>query len=142
MQKQSAMKTDFLGLRTVVYQVSDINLAKDWYIKVLNIQPYFDESFYVGFNVAGYELALQPGKNNTTQNSGGAVSYWGVDDVKSKYQELLALGAVSFEEPNEVGGGIVVATVIDPWGNLFGIIYNPHFSLAEKNSEQAIHAKK
>src|ERR1035437_6751210 len=104
------MKTDFLGLRTVVYQVSDINVAKEWYSKVLNIQPYFDEPFYVGFNVAGYELALQPGKNSNAQNSGGAVSYWGVDNVESKFKELLALGAISYEEPTEVGGGIVVAT--------------------------------
>jgi lactoylglutathione lyase len=58
-----------------------------------------------------------------------AVAYWGVADVKAAYDELLALGATSFEEPGDVGGDIVVATVLDPWGNAFGLIYNPHFSL-------------
>ena len=50
----------FLGLRTVVYKVSDLGRAKAWYTKVLGIEPYFDEPFYVGFNVGGYELGLDP----------------------------------------------------------------------------------
>jgi predicted enzyme related to lactoylglutathione lyase len=132
------MKTDFLGLRTTIYKVSDIDKAKDWYTNVLNIKPYFDEPFYAGFNVAGFELGLQPQENKDEQNSGGVISYWGVDDVKGKYKELLALGASSYEEPAEVGGGIVVATVKDPWNNLLGIIYNPHFTLAEAGLEQEI----
>lgn len=125
-------KTDFLGLRTVVYWVDDIQKAKEWYSKVLNIQPYFDEPFYVGFNVGGFELGLHPLENGQTKSSGGA--YWGVNDVKAKYEELIKLGAVPSEEPSEVGGGIVVAGVKDPWGNEFGIIYNPHFALEEIES--------
>lgn len=128
----SRTKTDFLGLRTVVYRVNDIQKAKEWYSKVLNIQPYFDEPFYVGFNVGGYELGLHPQENGITKNSGGA--YWGVDDVKGKYEDLLKMGALPAEEPAEVGGGIVVAAVKDPWGNDFGIIYNPHFTLNEAES--------
>ena len=140
-QKLSSLKTDFLGLRTTIYKVGNILKAKEWYSKVLNIQPYFDEPFYVGFNVAGFELGLQPDENGESKNSGGAVSYWGVNNVESKYKELLALGAIAYEEPTEVGGGIVVATVKDLWGNLLGIIYNPHFTLTEASSEQDVQEK-
>ncbi len=50
----------FLGLRTAIYHVDDIERARDWYSSILGFKPYFDEPFYVGFNVAGYELGLQP----------------------------------------------------------------------------------
>ena len=121
------MKTKpFLGLRTTIYHVTDIQKAKAWYSKILGIDPYFDEPFYVGFNVGGYELGLHPEDKGTPQ--GGVVSYWGVDDVPSVYGQLLDAGAKPHEEPTEVGGGIVVAAVKDPWENLFGIIYNPTFS--------------
>ena len=50
------MKTTILGLRTTIYQVEDINSAKEWYAKVFEVQPYFDEPFYVGFDIGGYEL--------------------------------------------------------------------------------------
>lgn len=122
------MKTPFLGLRTIGYKVPDLQQAKEWYSKVLGVQPYFDEPFYVGFNVGGYELGLQPVEgeiicgNNTT-------TYWGVDDARASYQQLIAAGATAFEEPTDVGDNIVVAAVKDPWGNVFGIIYNPHFKL-------------
>ncbi len=124
------MQTPFLGLRTTIYKVADLAKAKDWYSRVLQIGPYFDEPFYVGFNVAGYELGLQPDDNASSAGAGaGVITYWGVADVQGSYQTLLDLGAAPHEAPAEVGGGIVVATVKDPWGNLFGIINNPHFKL-------------
>lgn len=115
------------GLRTTIYQVKDINTAKEWYTKAFETQPYFDEPFYVGFNIGGYELGLHP---NTTKNEpGGVVSYWAVEDVARSYSELLNLGAEPHEKPTNVGGDIVVAAVKDPWGNLVGLIYNPTFTL-------------
>jgi predicted enzyme related to lactoylglutathione lyase len=123
------MKTEFHGLRTTIYKVSDINEAKAWYSKVLGIQPYFDEPFYVGFNVGGYELGLQPEEGNEGTAKGGVATYWGVYDVKETYARLLSQGAAAHEEPADVGGNIMVATVKDPWGNIFGIIYNPHFKI-------------
>ena len=97
---------------------------------MLQIQPYSDEPFYVGFNVAGYELGLQPQDNASPATAReGVVTYWGVADVPGTYQTLLQLGAASHEAPAEVSG-IVVAAVTDPWGNPFGIIYNPHFTLS------------
>lgn len=122
------MKKHFLGLRTTAYKVSDISQAKIWYSNILGFEPYFDEPFYVGYNVAGYELGLQPDEKNDAK-SDGVITYWGVENVEEKYNELLAAGATTYEAPNEVGGGIIVAAVKDPWDNVFGIIYNPHFSL-------------
>lgn len=122
------MKKHFLGLRTTIYKVSDITQAKSWYGNILGIEPYFDEPYYVGYNVAGYELGLQPDEKNDAKTD-GVVTYWGVDNAEEKYNELLEAGATTYEAPTEVGGGVVVATVKDPWENIFGIIYNPHFSL-------------
>jgi predicted enzyme related to lactoylglutathione lyase len=122
------MKTSFLGLRTVVYKIPDLESAKKWYTQAFEIEPYFDEPFYVGFNIAGYELGLLP--NETEGQTGETViAYWGVDDIKSSYDRLLHLGASSHEAPLNVGGELEVAAVKDPWGNVIGIIYNPAFKL-------------
>jgi predicted enzyme related to lactoylglutathione lyase len=121
------MNKKFLGLRTAIYQVPDVAKAKDWYSKITGAKPYFDEPFYVGFNVGGFELGLVPQEGKPNQNTGGVTAYWGVTDVRKTFDELIAAGASSFEDPHDVGGDIVVATVKDPWGNLFGIIYNPDF---------------
>ena len=123
------MSQPLLGLRTTIYKVVDIEKATAWYSDFLGIKPYFEELFYVGFNVAGYELGLQPDEKNEAKVD-GVITYWGVKDVQEVYQNLLSCGAKSYEEPTEVGGGILVAAVKDPWDNVFGIIYNPHFSLA------------
>ena len=123
------MATPFKGLRTAGYKVSDLAKAKDWYTRILGIEPYFDQPFYVGFNVAGYELGLMPVESAPVAGVGGLVVYWGVDDVSGMYHMLLQAGATPLEAPDDVGEDIVVASVKDPWGNAFGIIYNPHFSL-------------
>ena len=123
------MATPFLGLRTTIYKVADIDAAKAWYTQVLHVPPYFDEPFYVGFNVAGYELGLQP-EEHLPDKTVSVITYWGVDDIQKNYEALLALGAKAFETPQEVGGGIWVAAVKDPWDNVFGIIHNPHFTLS------------
>lgn len=82
----------------------------------------------MGYDVAGYELGLQPDEKNDSKTD-GVVTYWGVKDIEEKYNELLKAGATTYEAPTEVGGGIIVAAVKDPWENVFGSIYNPHFSL-------------
>lgn len=119
-----------LGLRTLIYKVSDLSKAKEWYSQAFGTKPYFDEPFYVGYNIGGYELGLQPIESSSSPGE-NSTTYWGVDDIKKEYQRLLDLGATSFEKPENVGGPIMVATVKDPWGNLIGLIYNPEFS-AEK----------
>lgn len=117
-----------LGLRTVMYHVADLNAAKEWYTQVLGFGPYFDEPFYVGFNVHGYELGLHPVESEIAKG-GSTFAYWGVSDCQAAHQRLLELGATPNTDPQDVGGGIVVATVNDPWGNIFGVIENPHFKL-------------
>lgn len=118
----------FLGLRTVIYHVEDLQKAKAWYTEVLGFGPYFDEPFYVGFNVGGYELGLDPDMTGVSKGD-SVLAYWGVEAAGSAYERVLQLGARKHSEPREVGGGIIVATVSDPWGNVFGIIENPHFKL-------------
>ena|SRR5688572_30575966 len=122
------MKQQFLGLRTTIYKVPDLVEATKWYSNVFGIQPYFDEPFYVGFNVAGYELGLLPDEGDTAKGS-GVLTYWGVEDVQNSFSRLIELGASPLEQPQNVGGEIVVASVKDPWGNAIGIIFNPEFKL-------------
>lgn len=118
----------FLGLRTVIYHVPDIDAAKKWYTALLGFGPYFDEPFYVGFNVGGYDLGLQP--CDAGENTGaGVVAYWGVAEAEVALKYALEKGATSHEDLQDVGEGIKVATVKDPFGNVFGIIENPHFKL-------------
>jgi predicted enzyme related to lactoylglutathione lyase len=119
--------TGFQGLRTVIYHAPDLAAAKTWYAKVLGFEPYFDQPFYVGFNVGGYELGLDPDAASTPGGNGGAVAYWGVPDAAAVLPRLISLGARERSAVQEVGEGIRVATVFDPFGNIFGIIENPHF---------------
>lgn len=119
----------FLGLRTAIYHVDDINRGKAWYSTVLGQAPYFDQPFYVGFNVGGYELGLQPAEAASGDKADGAVAYWGVENAETAFQRLIDLGATTHEAVQDVGEGIKVATVKDPFGNTFGIIENPHFKI-------------
>jgi predicted enzyme related to lactoylglutathione lyase len=118
----------FQGLRTVIYSVGDVEEAKDWYAQVLGQQPYFDQPFYVGFNVGGFELGLDPDSANV-KTGDNAVAYWGVPDARAAHARLLALGARENSPVKDVGEGILVASVLDPFGNVLGIIQNPHFKL-------------
>lgn len=123
-------KTRILGLRTTIYKVGDIQKAKTWYASVFKTAPYFDQPFYVGFNIGGYELGLRPEDNPTTDKEESVVSYWGVEDIQKVYSEFIALGATENEKPYNVGGELMTATVKDPWGNVIGLIYNPEFKLS------------
>ncbi|MEO9803224.1 MAG: VOC family protein [Reichenbachiella sp.] len=118
-----------LGLRTTIYKVGDINTAKKWYSDAFQSKPYFDEAFYVGFNIAGYELGLQPEEEPTTNKAESVINYWGVEDIEGEFNRFLELGATMHEKPTNVGGALVVASIKDPWGNIIGLIYNPDFKL-------------
>ena len=123
------MGTPFLGLRTAIYRVNDLSKAIEWYSKILGITQYFNETFYVGLNVGGDDLGLQPEEGPGIPRGENVETYWGVDDVQAVFDHLLASGATAHMQPSDVGGGIVVATVKDPWSNVFGIIKNPHFGM-------------
>ncbi len=122
------MENKILGLRTTIYKVSDIDKAKAWYSKVFQTTPYFDEVFYVGFNIGGYELGLQPEEFDFPKTTNVAC-FWGVDNIQQTYDFFIQMGATADEAPQNVGGDIMVATVKDPWNNLIGLIYNPEFTL-------------
>jgi len=111
-----------LGLRTAIYHTPDIAAGKLWYMKFLGFPPYFDQPFYVGFNVGGFELGLTP---DDSKSASGA--YWGVKDIVAAHARLLELGAAPRTDIQDVGEGIRVADVLDPFGNVFGIIENPNF---------------
>ncbi|PCH70183.1 MAG: glyoxalase/bleomycin resistance/extradiol dioxygenase family protein [Bacteroidales bacterium] len=123
------MKKQFLGLRTTVYKTTELTKAKEWYAKAFEIPPYFDEDFYVGFNIGGYELGLLPEDDTSSPKTDSVISYWGVDDINKTYSHLIESGAVPHEQPTNVGGELWVASVKDPWGNVIGIIYNPNFKV-------------
>ena len=118
------------GLRTVVYKVNDLDKAKQWYSDAFGIRPYFDEPFYVGFNVGGYELGLDPDMQGVKYGNGQSI-YWGVEDCQKAFDQLITKGGTKVSAPKDVGGGIVVAEVKDPFGNIIGIIKNPHFKLPD-----------
>ncbi|MEJ7893353.1 MAG: hypothetical protein WKF94_12005 [Solirubrobacteraceae bacterium] len=88
---------------------------------MLGIEPYFDEPFYVGYNVGGFELGLNPALEH------GPITYWGVPDADAAVAELIAAGAQPGDPVTEVGEGIRVATVLDAAGSTVGVIENPHF---------------
>jgi catechol 2,3-dioxygenase-like lactoylglutathione lyase family enzyme len=115
----------FLGLRTVIYPVGDLGAAKRWWSTILGVDPYFDQPFYVGFNINGYELALDP--NGHPESGPGPVVYWGVEDVTHAVDTLSQSGAAIHASVTDHGGGIRTATLTAPDGSLIGVIENPHF---------------
>ncbi len=112
----------FNKLRTVIYHVKDIETAKKWYSGITGIQPYFDEPFYVGFDINGYELGLDPDFTNATAKGNQSIAYWAVDSVEKSLDDILTAGAILVQPKTNVGGDIFVAVVNDPFGNTIGLI--------------------
>jgi len=118
----------FEGLRTVIYPVNDVTRAREWYAALLEQPPYFDQPFYVGFEVGGFELGLDP-NGVIGAGPGGPVAYWGVKDIGAAFARLRELGAGEQAPIVDVGDNIKTAVLNDPFGNPIGIIENPHFSV-------------
>jgi predicted enzyme related to lactoylglutathione lyase len=116
----------FLGLRTVIYPMADLDAGKEWFRKLLSTEPNFDESYYVGFTVAGYELGLVP--KGGDGSDGEPITYWGVASADRALAALVEAGATLAQEVTDVGESIRVAAVREPNGNLLGVIENPHFA--------------
>src|SRR4051794_38756749 len=96
------------GLRTVIYPVADLAAAKAFYIAITGKAPYFDQPFYVGFDVNGFELGLDPDVSKIPPGKAGAVAYWRVDRIAESWAHVTGAGARAVEEPHDVGGGIQV----------------------------------
>lgn len=112
-----------LGLRTLIYPSDNLEKDKKWWAEILGFEPYFDQPFYVGFNVGGYELGLDP----NAKLEDGPRTYFGVENVQEAVDVFVTQGCSVHEAPMETGDDIVVATVKKPNGQLLGLIYNPHF---------------
>jgi predicted enzyme related to lactoylglutathione lyase len=57
-----------------------------------------------------------------------AAMYWHVDDIDATVVRLLSLGATQYEPITPRGdAGFVTASVVDPFGNVLGVMYNPHY---------------
>jgi predicted enzyme related to lactoylglutathione lyase len=120
------------GLTTISFWAADLAAAKQWYAELLGIEPYFERPGYVEFRLGDYqhELGLIDSRYapaGSASEPGGAVVYWHVDDVQAAFERLLSLGAKQYEAPRERGPGFVTASVIDPFGNILGIMYNRHY---------------
>ena len=100
------------GLRTVTYPVADLGRAKAWFADVFGVQPYFDQPFYVGFAIGGFELGLLP---DGTPGTTGTTTYWGVDDIAAEVERIVGLGATVHGAIQDVGEGIRTAELIDPF---------------------------
>ncbi len=119
----------FLGLRTAVYSTADLANASKWYQDILGALPYFDEPFYVGFNVGGFELGLHPESHAARDRPSAGIAYWGVTDAAAAYERLIAMGARPHAPVQDVGGDIRIGSVHDPFGNILGVVENPHFAI-------------
>ena len=119
------------GLTTVSFYADDLDAASGWYAEVLGIQPYFSRPGYIEFRIGDSEDELgiidRRFAPRPTAEPGGAVVYWHVDDLASVVSRLLALGAVEYEPVREHGPGFVTASVVDPFGNVLGVMENQHY---------------
>jgi len=127
-EEKALEQSMMLGLRTVGYEVKNLDEAVDWYTKAFGIEPYVSTPEYVGFNIRGFELGLMP-ETSSSPKGNNVLAYWGVENIKKEYKRLIKLGAKEHSPLIDVGGGIRLGAVEDPFGNILGIIYNPIFKL-------------
>lgn len=109
------------GLRTIVYHVADLDSAKAWYSEMFDITPYFDEPFYVGFDINGFELGLDPSETEYSTGN-NSITYWKVDNIDQMFENLQKKNAQIHQEVHSVGEDIRLGSVKDPFGNVIGII--------------------
>ncbi len=120
------------GLTTISFWAADLDAAKAWYTNLLGVAPYFERPGYIEFRLGDYqhELGIIDSKyapSSAAETPAGAITYWHVDDLQATYARLLALGAQTYQLITERGPGFATASVVDPFGNILGIMYNAHY---------------
>ena len=125
------------GLTTVTYPTTDVRAAVAWYSELLGVEPYFaqpskEDPAYAEFRIGDHlhELGILDSRftpGGQAERPAGSITYWAVDDVQAAYDRLLELGATAHDAPTERGPGYVTASVIDPFGNVLGVMYNEHY---------------
>ncbi len=108
------------AVNTLIYPVSDLEAAKKVFTALLGVQPHTDEPYYVGYNVDGQEIALDPSGHR--KGLTGATPYWTVDDLGASLSALVEAGGTVTSQPTEVGGGRTVAVLADVDGNMIGLM--------------------
>jgi predicted enzyme related to lactoylglutathione lyase len=121
------------GPATLSLFAADHPAATTWYTELLGTQPYFTRPGYAEFRIGDYETELgiidsRYARHSVDGPPAGIVVYWHVDDLAGAVDRLVALGATPLEPITERGHGFVTATVVDPFGNLLGVMYNPHYA--------------
>lgn len=122
----------FRGLTTVSFHAEDHTAAKAWYSELFGTEPYFDVPGYFEFRLGDHqhELGVVDAAHAppaATAGPGGAVVFWHVDDLDDTFARLIELGAVEYEPITVRGEGFVTASVVDPFGNIVGVMTNQHF---------------
>ena len=128
----------FRGFATLSIYADDLASARDWYAELLGVEPYYAfppppaEPGYVEFRVGDDEDELgiidrRYAPTAAADRPGGAVMFWHVDDLAGTLARLRAMGAVEHDPLTEREAGFATATVVDPFGNLLGVMHNPHY---------------
>ena len=107
------------GIKTVIYPVNDMNQAKTLFRKLLDVEPYADQPYYVGFRIGDQDIGLVPGGQNA-----GMTAFYHIDDINNSLQILLDAGAEIIQDIKDVGGGRLIASVKDKDSNIIGIVQN------------------
>src|SRR5690606_33901682 len=129
------METILRGLTTVSFYASDLEEAKKWYTDFLNMEPYFNVPGYIEFRIGDYqqELGIIDSKYapaGAMEKPAGAIVYWHVDDLQATLDRLISLGAMPYQpiiDRSQGKGFFVTASVVDPFGNILGIMTNRHY---------------
>jgi predicted enzyme related to lactoylglutathione lyase len=134
---EMATKQTLRGLATISFFADDMMAAKKWYAELLGIAPYFERSMegtpaYLEFRIGDYqhELGIINRKfapKGATSGPGGAVAFWHVDDIEATLERVKAMGAKEYEPLTPREDGFITASVVDPFGNILGLMYNPHY---------------
>ena len=131
-------KSFLRGMATVNFWADDVVAARDWYAKLFGVPAYFqmpnpEHPAYVEFRIGDYEHELGIiGRNYAPKRMqpgpGGAIVLWHVDDIEATHKQLLDAGATEYDPITKRGdAGFVTASVVDPFGNVVGIMANPHY---------------
>ena len=125
------------GMATVNFWADDVVAARDWYTKLFGVEAYFQmpnaqSPAYVEFRIGDYAgefgiIDRNYAPEAMQKGPGGAVVLWHVDDIEAAFAHLLDAGCTEYEPITPRGTGFVTASVVDPFGNVLGIMTNPHY---------------
>jgi predicted enzyme related to lactoylglutathione lyase len=101
-------------IKLIVYPARDIEAAKEFYTEFLETEPYADSQYYVGFKTDHLEIGLDP-------NAKDIISYIDVDDIVECIEHCTSHGATLHQDTKDVGGGLLIAQLKDPNGNIIGV---------------------